>query len=419
MTKKFQINAIHSSLQPAYYDQFRCLTNNCQLNCCAEAWKIAFSKKDYLTLKHLSGSPELNERLTRALRRVRKSNSSDRVYGEFDVSSGVCPLLCENGMCALQIEKGAAVQPLVCHVFPRMETPSPFGYLERSLSPACEGVLALLWELPEGIDFIANPLPEEQRNTINFNSAIVHYTQPHEIRSLCIDILQNRRFSLPERLLLLGIALRELADEKDDVPSWLTRTQALLTSPETTARLRELRQAAGLEAQAKAVLQNVHILNSITSKSSAFQDMRKDVVNRLGLPVVIGSGISLSGCSINPLPAYLAAASRFEERFGARGYFLENLMVCVFFHLHMPHLGTPEALWKSYVNLCSLYSFYRFLAVMSCREGAAGDRGELFRLLTHASRQLIHNVMHQTNLRDELFQHDSATLAHMTVLLSI
>lgn len=57
------------------------------------------------------------------------------------------------------------------------------------------------------------------------------------------------------------------------------------------------------------------------------------------------------------------------------------------------------------------------MAVMSCREGAPGDCNELFRLLVFASRNLIHNNTHQIALRDELFQNDSATLAHMAILL--
>ena len=49
------------------------------------------------------------------------------------------------------------------------------------------------------------------------------------------------------------------------------------------------------------------------------------------------------------------------------------------------------------------------MAVMSCREEAAGDKAELYRLLVCASRGLIHNGARQTSLRDEFFQNDSAT----------
>ena len=92
-------------------------------------------------------------------------------------------------------------------------------------------------------------------------------------------------------------------------------------------------------------------------------------------------------------------------------------MVSLFFQLNLPNLKSGEELWKSYVNFCNLYAFYRFMAVASCREGGAGDKAELFRLIVFASRGMIHNGARQTDLRDELFRNDSATLAHMAILL--
>ncbi len=91
------------------------------------------------------------------------------------------------------------------------------------------------------------------------------------------------------------------------------------------------------------------------------------------------------------LGAYLAARERYEERFGDRAYFMENLMVTLFFFLAFPNVEDPKALWKGYVNFCELYAMFRFMAVMSCREGAPGGRDELFRLLVTISRALIHD----------------------------
>jgi hypothetical protein len=114
----------------------------------------------------------------------------------------------------------------------------------------------------------------------------------------------------------------------------------------------------------------------------------------------------------------LKARKRFEENFRGREYFMENLMVSLFFYLHMPHMSSKEELWKSYVNFCNLYAFFRFMAVMSCQEGMPGDRDELFRHIVFASRSLLHNEPRRGHLRDELFQNGSATLAHMAILLS-
>ena len=57
------------------------------------------------------------------------------------------------------------------------------------------------------------------------------------------------------------------------------------------------------------------------------------------------------------------------------------------------------------------------MAGACCGEGGGGDKAELFRLIVFASRGMIHNGARQTDLRDELFRNDSATLAHMAILL--
>ena len=136
---------IQEGLRPVYYDKFHCLAEGCRLSCC-KGWSITFNKKDYLALRRQSGSPELMERLT-GLRRVRDPNAAENRYGEFTMEGGTCALLREDCLCALQAERGPDALPEVCRNFPRTWAYQPSGYLERSLTPACEGVLALLWDL--------------------------------------------------------------------------------------------------------------------------------------------------------------------------------------------------------------------------------------------------------------------------------
>lgn len=420
MAKTFQATVVHNDLRPIYYDQFQCLMGNCHLSCCNEPWHITFNKQDYLTLKHVSGSPDLNARLQHGLIRIRKGYFADQFYGEFNMSSGACPLLRESGLCALQEEKGTRVQPKVCHIFPRVEEVSAFGYYERALSPACESVLALLWELTEGVSFLSDPLPTARAKDLSVpQSSRFSAAQLQEIRSICIDLLQARQFPLPHRILLMGIALKELANGETDLPRWISETQATLSDSGAAERLAELFHDPGQRSRAQALLHNFHLLLSVQTLNQEFSEIRADIAAALGMPLVSGSKITFSGASSVSLPLYHTIRSRYEKCFGAKAHFMENLMVSIFFQLHLPHFTSPEELWRSYVNFCNLYSFYQFIAVMSCRETAAGDRDELFRLIVHVSRVLLHNNMQRAMLRDELFQHDSATLAHMAVLLSV
>ena len=221
---------IDKDLRPACYDDFHCLMSECRYSCCKVSWRITFNKKDYLALKRQNGSPDLEARMERALRRVRKDLPAEH-YGEFDMHSGECPLLREDCLCALQVEKGHEVLPKVCQTFPRAESYTP-GYLEKSLTPACEGVLELLWNLPEGLEFRSDPLPKELQRTLHLQEQGLHLMYFPLIREWCVDVLQDRRFPLPDRLLLLGLGLRRLADGEKDYAAWLLWARALPESAE-------------------------------------------------------------------------------------------------------------------------------------------------------------------------------------------
>ena len=398
---------VRNDLRPDYYDSFHCLAAECRFSCCV-GWKIPFDKKDYLSLKRQSGSEDLNQRLEGGVRRIRRQESI--YYGEFNMSSGICPLLGEDHLCTLQKECGHGALPNVCKTFPRAEEYLPSGYLERSLSPACEGVLALLWERPDGIGFVSDPLSQRDGKLMSVSDPASLYPDFQTIREWCIDLLQDRRFSLPQRIFLMGAALKDLADGEEDIDRWLGKARVLLETPGAA----ELLDKETAERSLPLFLSNqLHLLSSIRTLAQYESSAKYSVMGALHPERIEGD----EGTIIS-LAAYRNARERYQENFGDRDYFMENLMVSLFFHLHMPVMGSRELLWKNYVNFCNLYSFYRFLSVMSCREGAAGDRDELFRLMVFASRALIHNGTHQMELRDELFQNDSATLAHMAVLLS-
>lgn len=404
-----QIRVDHD-LRPAYYDQFHCLAADCRFTCC-KGWKITFNKKDYLSLKRVDGSPELNENMKKTLRRLKKGPFSENFYGEFDLAGGCCPLQRTDGLCSLQLEKGHGALPLVCKIFPRVEQYARSSYLERSLSPACEGVLELLWNLPQGVDYVSDLLPKEQirDGTLQTSSALSLRFQ--DIRSQCIDLLQDRRYPLPQRIFLMGLALRELADGQTDIDAWLAKAKAMENLPDIS---QILRWTEGLDSSLSMFLSNnIRVLFLSNNSQSDFASVPNELAD--ALKVRFEPGTSRATASVIP---YMAAQKRFAERFADHDFFLENLIVSLFFHLHLPDVTCAEDLWKSFVNFCNLYSFYRFMAVMSCREGASGDKNEMFRLMVCASRGLIHNGLRQAQLQNEFFQNESATLAHMAILLS-
>ena len=84
-----------------------------------------------------------------------------------------------------------------------------------------------------------------------------------------------------------------------------------------------------------------------------------------------GHGVRIGRRSAFSKKAYDGALEKFKETFSDREYFFENLMVAATLYLTFPSLDSKEALWKSYVSLCNLYSFYRFVSVLGCGDEAA------------------------------------------------
>lgn len=90
-------------------------------------------------------------------------------------------------------------------------------------------------------------------------------------------------------------------------------------------------------------------------------------------------------------------------------------MVASALYLRFPNLNSNEALWKSYVSLCNLYSFFRFVSVLGCKDEATKE--QLFHMIVMAGRATLHNRNRFNGFQEKLFQHDSYTLAHMAILL--
>ena len=407
---------IRSALIPAFYQNFHCLAQDCLDSCCVN-WNITFDKKDYLRLRRLDAPPALQERLEQGVRRKKKGAHDGVLYGKFDLDAnkGRCPFLDEDGLCAIQRACGHDALPFVCTNYPRHITYSPAAR-EYALSPSCEGVLQQLWDLPDGVDFVEDPLPKAEWRNLNISPGdnLLLYFAP--LRALFVDILQNRSTPLTERMLTLGVLIQRLQGE-----DWSG------FDPD-----RGVGQAEGLAASGVIggtdipgnremyLMQNLNVLNAISSAegswsagiSSALEVERKITLNS---DKNAASGLSADLAVNFSKSAYDDALAQFRTAFSDYEYFFENLMVAAALYLDFPNLTGREELWKSYVSLCNLYSFYRFVSVSGCKDEATKER--LFHMIVMASRATLHNRQRFNGFQEQLFKHDSSTLAHMAILL--
>lgn len=399
---------IETLLMPAYYKDFHCIMGACQDNCCDDSWKIEFSKKDYLAIKRAPKSPEVEAEMQAGMFRLRE-REHDGMYAEFRITeAGRCAFHTPEGLCRLQLECGEEVLPKVCRTYPRNEVYTSAA-LEYTLSPSCEGVLALLWDLKDGIDFIAEPLPPQSQKAALVNTEVE--ARFDAIRELWIDVLQARALPLAQRMTLLGLLVQQLQtlnwDDGQAADRWLATRAALMGDP--TVLSPQLEQMSGNR--------NMFLSHNLQLLIRQFNILGPDLAGELLASITDQSTLA----EVDPdrviihARQYQEAEDKLEELLEHSEHFFENLLVTISFFLSLPVLTTPEELWKSYVNLCNLYSFYRFAAV--CSMGRQTSRERLFHVLVHVSRSLIHTPAQRSRLQNELFQNNSATLAHMAILV--
>lgn len=95
---------------PSYLSQFHCLAGDCPHTCCAW-WQVPVDEATHRRLKALPGP--LGERARRALTTDGEGEPCLALTG------GCCPLLTEEGLCALQLQEGEGALPAICRQHPR------------------------------------------------------------------------------------------------------------------------------------------------------------------------------------------------------------------------------------------------------------------------------------------------------------
>lgn len=391
-------------LMPSYYPRFACTGGDCRFSCCDGGWKIAFNKKDYLKIKRAAKSTKLEQLCETACRRIRDPKSS--WYAEFPLPNGRCGFLNEQNLCSLQIECGHDTLPWVCRIYPRSERYTPYGK-EYSMTPSCDAVLDILWDMPDGLDFIEEELPPAPYITCQFAPNELLFP---EVRAQCVDILQARQFPFEHRMLLLGMALHmlkeqlqtaeEQAKESLDLTVWQQKVGLLLEGAASGHMFDTL------SGNTKMFLSNHLITVSITDS----REMLEAAYTMLGVMMEDKQ----EGLHVDA-KCYIETAAKVQAFLAQHAHFMENLMVNNLFYLAYPRTATAEALWQDYVALCNLYSYYKFCITASCVEEVSKER--VFWAVARCSRDLLHDDQGAAELRTQFFAHNSDSLAHMAILI--
>ena len=311
----------------------------CRHPCCV-GWPISMSTDDYFRLLSVSCGPAMRERLDNAVRV--SLHPTPEAYAQIAPTwAGDCPLHLPDGRCSVHAMLGAEALPTVCRLYPRGIRTEDGN--ECSCANSCEGVIELMMRQKEPIRFERvetelNP-PKAAKREFFFETV----GRAQEIRLYFIEIMQRRALSLPQRLMTLGEALRQMEDalkKKDKA-----RVEALLAGAALAAHpLPEKPDSAhALEAACETLRQIDERSGSIRAHGEA--------------------ALALLGGEEGRSARYEAAAKYLDEVMPDWPIFFEHALVNHMFFEQFPFQDRDEGLCDEFVAICAVYVVLRVLCI--------------------------------------------------------
>lgn len=201
---------VNKFLIPNYVDNFECIGSKCEDHCCKN-WRITIDKITYKKYKKLS-NPELKQIINKSISRNRKS-TNDYDYGKFILNENKnCPLMDDLGLCDIHKNLGAEYLCHTCQTYPRQYT-SVNNIIEKNLTLSCPEVARQVLLNENGIDFYLVESTESPHIKRAFNTNIsknIYTNSFWELRIFIIEILQDRNYSIEERLAIIGLFLESI-----------------------------------------------------------------------------------------------------------------------------------------------------------------------------------------------------------------
>lgn len=371
-------------LMPDYYTKYHCLADKCKFTCCQQ-WNISLTRNDYNQLRNLRTTKEMANTLKTGIKRNRPC-VSDKNYAHIQLDENkYCPLFTEERLCGLQQKCGYDFLPDTCKEFPTHEFSTPTG-VQHSCYSGCEVVVNLLIQNPDPIRFITQ---EDELFSIyvgNYTNVLKEhpiFNYYDDIQKICIGILQNRNYTFQNRMVLLGLALKDLdALEKefdvDLMQQWI-QTKSLYLRDDTSM-LNALNQihVEPWKALSSSIYHCRLLLNGYQHYSEVFT---KSFENLHILLENQDEQFTFDTEVFNNKKKMLL------EHFPTFENMLENIMVNMFFTLHYPTIHF--AIWNNYKLFCFYYNLIYFI----CIGYMDGDykMNDLIYVFTICSRMTLHS----------------------------
>lgn len=394
-----------------YFDKFCCIADKCKNNCCHD-WGINLSKSDYNCIRGYKFSPELKEKINSSVKRI-KPFVNDRFYASIKLEdNGKCPFNNDDGLCEIHLDTGRGDMIYTCSSYPRVtniiyhvssyfpqQLPHTIPYpqetnmvfnvgAEKCCHTSCEAVVKLLTEMPEGIKILCEDIKQSEYQEITHSSKAVnkkhiekrpilnYYT---DIKNTCLNLLQNRKMQLDERVLHLGFFLQKLSEaEKNSKFSNISDIIEEFEGQTENERVKEY--LCSIKGR-----KNYMFMSNCGMIMCMFK--KNDFLNAVVSNLEIKTGNN--GQFLLNEEKYENYSRSFMDIQNMKGFILENIAVNIFIEMMFPFSQINLDIWNNYCLFCRYYNLLKFC--VSAYLAGRQDTDSLIQAVAKFSREVLHS----------------------------
>lgn len=396
-------------LIPEYMQEFQCIGSACEDTCCA-GWRVTVDKRTfqkYRTTRH----PDLKAMLKENVKRNRASKS-DADYASIKMdNSGRCTMLDGDNLCKIQKELGAELLSNTCAVYPRTFNKVD-NIMEKSATLSCPEIARLALLNKNGIGFIEQQEPADTRGAISKNLGLKGREELFwELRIFAIRLLQDRRTTLDNRLIILGLFLQKLeslslTERKKQLVSLQEGFEARIGNKEFLNSLEQL--PTNLSFQISMCKNLLAYRAEASINSQRYVECVSEMIKGLEITDTVKNEVLIG----NYQKAYKENYQPFIER---HEYILENYLVNYIFKDLFPY--DKGSFLDSFVMLVTNFALIKMHLIGMAKYHEELNVDLVIKLIQSYSKTIEHNQLYLTNVEKLLKDSGYSTIAHMVVLI--
>jgi lysine-N-methylase len=400
------------TLIPEYIKKFSCIGSACEDTCCS-GWRVNVDEETYKKYKKVKNT-EMKSRLEKNITRNR-SNPTKNNIAKLKMEKGNCSFLSKEGWCDIQSNLGEDFLCNTCAVYPRRIN-KVNNVIEQSLTVSCPEAARLVLLNESGINFEQGQKEVSIRELSSIittsKERIVHWKDCiDEYRYMTILILQNKNYTLEERLLILGLFYNELEDcvknnELNKIPDILGQYLKSVEDYIFKDAFKSVSNRLDIQIQLCRELVVLRLNEGITS--SRYLECSRDMM--------LGLKIEANTTNDEIKEAYEYSFAEYYVPFMQKHeYMLENYLVNYVFKNCMP--VDCDAPFESYSRMILHYSLIKLhlVGIANHYNGLTSDL--VIKLVQSLSKTFEHNPTYFEKSLGLLKENNMVNLTYMSILV--